>query len=140
MVLSFRRITTALALAGVLVAGTGCAALQEKYQTVVSAIGSVSTATVSPTAVIIAANAFDGIKVTATNYLTRPRCNGANGPVCRSPAATKVIVPAIRSGTIARDQLEQFLRDHPGQLGPTGAYDALNASIGTLKGVLAQYQ
>lgn len=109
----------------------GCASLTNTWN-------AVTGATVSPAAVIVAANAFDALEVTATNYLKLKKCDGSN-PVCRSPAATKVIVPAVRSGRVARNNLEQFLKDNPGQLGPSGLYNALTASINTLQGVIAAY-
>jgi hypothetical protein len=125
-----KRIILALSLAFAL---AGCASLTNTWN-------AVTGATVSPAAVIVAANAFDALEVTATNYLKLVKCNGSNGPVCRDPAATKVIIPAVRSGRVARNNLEQFLKDNPGQLGPSGLYNALTASINTLQGVVAQYQ
>lgn len=115
----------------------GCATqFGQKVEGVVSAI---TGATVSPQAVIVASNVFDGLERTATNYLRLTRCNGTNGPICRDPNATKTLIPAIRSGRVARNNLQQFMTDHPGQLGPSGLYDALQASITTLQNVFAQY-
>lgn len=111
----------------------GCAQLNTLYQTATT----LSDASVSPTAVIVAANSFDAIEVTATNYLTLPKCPKAT--ICRDPQATKVLIPAIKSGRIARNNLKAFLRTHPGQLGSKGLYDALNASITTIQGVINQY-
>lgn len=124
-----RRIA-AIVLAGCLLAS--CASLQNAYN---AATG----ANVNPTTVIVAANTFDALEATATNYLKLPKCTASNGPICRDPAATKAIIPAVRSGRVARTNLEQFFKDHPGQLGPTGLYSALTASISTLQGVYAQY-
>lgn len=109
----------------------GCASLTKTWD-------AVTGATVSPAAVIVAANAFDALEVTATNYLRLKKCNGTN-PVCRDPAVTKIIVPAVRSGRVARNNLEQFLKDNPGKLGPSGLYNALTSSINTLQGVIATY-
>ncbi|KGT75782.1 hypothetical protein MA20_31790 [Bradyrhizobium japonicum] len=128
-----------LAIAGLALALAGCAqwqAIEQKVSTVASAI---SGATVNPQAVLVASNIFDGLEVTATNYLRLAKCNGTT-PVCRDPAATKTIIPAVRSGRVARNNLQQFFKDHPGQLGPSGLYDALQKSIGTLQSVYAQYQ
>lgn len=111
----------------------GCAQVNSLYQ----AASKISDASVSPTAVIIAANGFDAIEVTAANYLTLPRCPKVT--VCRDPQATKVLIPAIKSGRIARNNLKAFLRTHPGQLGSKGLYDALNASISTIQGIISQY-
>lgn len=99
-----------------------------------------TSAQVTPTTVLVAANTFDALEATATHYLRLPRCSSISGPICRDPAATKLIIPAIRSGRVARNNLEQFFYDHPGQLGPQGLYDALQAAIATLQGVFAQYR
>lgn len=100
----------------------------------------VTSASVPPSLVLVAGNTFDGLEATATQYLRKARCTGSNGPVCRSPAATKVIIPAVRSGRVARNNLEQFLADHPGELGPKGDYDALVAANATLQGAIAQFK
>lgn len=110
----------------------GCAQVQNAWTTLTGA-------QVSPQAVIVAANTFDALEATATNYLRLRKCTGTNGPVCRDPAATAKIIPAIRAGRVARNNLEQFLKDHPGQLGPSGLYDALVTANTTLQGVFAQY-
>lgn len=104
-----------------------------------TALDVLSGVTVSPEAVVIASNTFNALEATATNYLRLKRCNGNNGPVCRDPAATKVLIPAIRTARKARNDLEQFLTDHPGQLGPTGLYDALRQSVETVKNIVIQY-
>jgi hypothetical protein len=112
---------------------TACASLQNDWAVLTSSQVTVTT-------VAVAGNTFDALEATATAYLRLPRCSGTNGPACRSPSATAAIIPAVRSGRVARNNLEQFFTDHPGQLGPQGLYDALQASISTLQGVIAQYQ
>jgi|SRR6185437_14275319 len=109
-----------------------CAQLQNAWNLV-------TTSQVSPTAVIVAANAFDAVEATATNYLRLPKCTATNGPVCRNPKATAAIIPAIRSGRVARNNLEQFMKDNPGQLGPQGLYNALTTATSTLQAIFAQY-
>lgn len=94
---------------------------------------------VTASEVAVAGNTFDGLEAIATGYLRLVRCNGANGPICRDPVATPKIIAAVRSGRVARNNLEQFFKDHPGQLGPSGLYDALQTSISTLQSVFAQY-
>lgn len=111
---------------------TACAQLQNDWNTLTSAQVTITT-------VAVAGNTFDALEATATSYLRLPRCSGSNGPVCRDPSATKKIISAVRAGRVARNNLEQFFTDHPGQLGPQGLYDALQTSIGTLQGVIAQY-
>lgn len=110
----------------------GCAQFQNAWDTLTSA--KVTAAMVS-----VAGNTFDALEATATNYLRLPKCTGSNGPACRDPKATAAIIPAIRSGRVARNNLEQFFADHPGELGPQGLYDALQSSISTLQGAFAQY-
>lgn len=111
---------------------SGCANVERAWDTL-------TTSQVSPTVVIVAANTFDGLEATATNYLRLPRCTGANGPVCRDPRATSQIIPAVRAGRAARNALEDFLRSHPGQLGPSGLYDSLIAASNTLQAIFTQY-
>ena len=110
----------------------GCAQLQSDWS-------AITGASVSPTAVIVAANAFDGVEATATNYLRLKKCSALTGPVCRNPAATAAIIPAIRSGRQARNALETFMQQNPGVLGPTGLYNALTAATSTLEQIFSTY-
>lgn len=98
-----------------------------------------TTASVDPQAIIVAANTFDGLQATAKAYLRLPRCTGANGPVCRSPAATPPLINAVQSGRRARNAALAFLKSHPGQLGPQGVYDALQSSVGLIQSIFATY-
>lgn len=110
----------------------GCATFQKDWS-------AVTGATISPTAVIVAANSFDALEATATSYLTFCKANRAL-PVCSGyVAARKQIVPAVRSGRAARNNLETFMQQNPGALGPSGLYNALTSAIGTLQQVVAQY-
>ena len=110
-----------------------CANLQNAYSTLTSA-------QVTATQVSVAGNTFDGLEATATAYLRLKRCNGSNGPICRDPKVTPQIIGAVRAGRVARNNLEQFFTDHPGQLGPSGDYAALTTAISTLQAALAQYR
>lgn len=111
----------------------GCARLQASWN-------ALTTSQVDATTVIVAANTFNALEATATNYLSLPRCTSTGKPVvCRSPAATAKIIPAVRAGRVARNNLEQFLADHPGQIGAKGLYDALVSANTTLQGIFAQY-
>ena len=122
------------ALAVLLLAGSlaGCASISNTYDTLTGSA-------VSPMAVIIAGNAFDGVEATATNYLRLPNCLKLTGPICRTTTATNAIIPAVRSGRAARNALESFMMANPGKLGPTGLYNALKAATATLQQVFAQY-
>jgi hypothetical protein len=99
----------------------------------------VTSAQVTTTQVVVLGNTFDALEATATNYLNLPKCSGTNGPVCAEPAAVAKIIPAIRSGRVARDNLEQFAADHPDKLGSSGLYDALKTTVATIQGIFAQY-
>lgn len=110
----------------------GCASLQNGYAIITGA-------TVSPAAVIVAGNAFDAIEATATNYLTFCKANRTIAGCGSYVAARKAILPAVRSGRVARNNLENFMAANPGQLGPSGLYNALVTSINTLQAVAAQY-
>lgn len=133
------KLVRAVAIAAALMTLGGCAQWQAIEQKVSNVASAISGATVSPQAVLVASNIFDGLEVTATNYLHLAKCNGTT-PVCRDATATKAIIPAVRSGRVARNNLQQFFKDHPGQLGPAGLYDALQASIATLQAAYAKYQ
>ncbi len=109
-----------------------CAQLQSDWS-------AITGASVSPTAVIVAGNAFDAVEATATNYLRLKKCSAATGPVCRNPAATAAIIPAIRSGRQARNALETFMQQNPGVLGPTGLYNALTTATSTLEQIFSTY-
>lgn len=108
----------------------GCAKLQ-------AAVNYATSATVSPVGVYIAANTFNGLEVSAKNYLLLPSC-AKNPQPCRSPAITPPIIDWVQKGRAARNNLEAFLDSHPGQLGLQGDYDALNAAIGSLQTIFAQ--
>lgn len=110
----------------------GCASLQNDWNALTGSV-------VSPTAVIVAGNSFDALEATATNYLRLVKCNDSNGPICRDPKATAMIIPAIRSGRAARTNLEQFMGDNPGKLGDQGLYNALQTAITTLKQAFSIY-
>lgn len=110
----------------------GCAQLKNEWN-------AVTGATVSPEAVLVAANSFDALEATATNYLTFCKANRTLSVCSSYVAARKQILPAIRSGRVARNNLENFLQQNPGQLGPSGLYNALMAAITTIQGTITQY-
>lgn len=131
------RLFAVAALIGLVAPSLGaCTTFTQKFEAVASAV---SGATVDPQAVLIASNTFDGLQRTATNYLRLKRCSAVSGPICRSPEATKKIIPAIRAGRVARNNLQLFLKQHPGALGPQGLYDSLQAAITTLQSVFDTY-
>ena len=114
----------------------GCAQLQADYD-------ALTGATVSPASVYIAANAFDAVEATATNYIKLPLCGStglATGAPCRSQTAVNLIVPAVRSGRLARNQLEAATFS-PNATAPTpaSAMTLLKGATTTLQQVLAEY-
>ena len=103
-----------------------------------AAWNAITGAQLSPKAVYIAVNSFDALERTATNYLRLKKCNGTT-IICRDPIATSKLIPAIQSARLARNNLEQFLKTHPGQLGPQGLYDALENAMSTIETIVNQY-
>lgn len=108
----------------------GCAQLTNAWNVVTGS-------SVNPEAVYIAENAFDTVEATATNYLIYCKTHRSQS-VCAQSAINQVI-PAVRAGRVARTNLDQFMKDNPGALGPSGLYNALTAATATLKAILAQY-
>lgn len=109
----------------------------ERFKAVAETVGEFR---ITPEAVILASNAFDAAEITATNYLNLKRCTKVNVTfVCRNPTATQMIIPAIRSGRVARDNLQQFLKDHPNELAPATIYEKLTSVTDTLKSIYSQY-
>lgn len=100
-------------------------------------IATLEGTTVSPTQVVVAANAFDAVEATATNYLKLPLCPGA--VVCRTVAGVKAIVPLIRSGRQARTAMEAYVTANPGQAVPVTLYDTTMTAVSALQSALAQY-
>jgi len=109
---------------------SACANLQNFWSTATGA-------SVSPTAVYVARNSFDAIEVTATNYIVyckvHPKTTG-----CSKVAIAKLI-PAVRSGRVARNNLVQFQKNNPGVWGPSGLYNALVTATDTVQQISAQY-
>jgi hypothetical protein len=129
-----KRILVAAFLGAALALG-GC----QTFSTISTAFHAVTGAKVTVQQVSVAATAFDGLKATGTNYLLRPRCSEADVPLCSKPEVAKAVIQAIDAGTLARNNLEAFVRDHPAELGTSGLYDALSVSISTLQGIFNAY-
>ena len=108
----------------------GCANFQNAW-------GIVSGATVSPVAVYVARNSFDAAEVSATNYIVYCKVHPATYGCSR--VAIAKLIPAVRSGRVARSNLTQFQKNNPGALGPSGLYNALNAATSTIQAISAQY-
>ena len=74
----------------------GCANFQNAW-------GIVSGATVSPVAVYVARNSFDAAEVSATNYIVFCKVHPATYGC--SKVAIARLIPAVRSGRVARNNL-----------------------------------
>jgi hypothetical protein len=98
-----------------------CASLQTAYKIVTGA-------SVSPTQIVVAANAFDALEGTATQYLVYCKANLATA-VC-SADNRRSVIKYVRSGRTARNQLEPYITS--GSAGPSALYNTLIASINQL--------
>ena len=93
---------------------------------------------VTPQQIYIAANAFDAVKVSATNYLGLRRCP-TNAPFCRDPSVTKKLIPLIRAGTIARNNAVAWARANPNGFADKTLYEKLTAITSTIEEMMRQY-
>ena len=128
-----------LAIAALAASLGGCATLSTEWANLSNAVGTVTGSTVSPQAVIVAGNAMDALEGTAANYLNFCKANRTNVTCVNYVAARKKIIPAVRAVRVARVNLESFMAAHPGQLGPSGLYDALTAALATAQSIANQY-
>ena len=103
----------------------GCANLQTAWQMITSA-------SVSPTQIIVAGNAFDAAEASATQYLLFCKVN----PVMKVCDLTtrKTVVAAVRAGRTARNGLEPYIVS--GTAGPSALFNTMVASINTLQAQL----
>lgn len=86
--------------------------------------------TVSPTQIIVAANAFDAGEASATQYLLY--CKAAvPAPTYCALATRKAVVSAVRAGRAARAQLEPYIVS--GAAGPSAIYNTLVAIVTQLQ-------
>lgn len=114
----------------------GCAQFQQ-FET---DVGFVTSATVPASAAVVAANSFDAIEATATNYLRLPTCSGsASQPICKTQVAVNAIVPAIRSGRGARNAIESLLAKNNNGAIPVATYDTLTSAVSVLQNIYSQY-
>lgn len=108
-----------------------------QFQSFEGAISRITTAQISPQAVYLAENGYDAIEVTATGYLRICHARMST-PGCSSTAIAQLI-PAVRSGRIARSNINSFMKAHPDPLGAAGLYDALVTATNTLQSISTQY-
>jgi hypothetical protein len=112
-------IATALSLAG-------CAQLQA----IQGVYATVTTATVSPGQVVIAANAYDALKATAINYGNYCVANKFPRPIC-SASNRRAVIKAVRAGDAARIQLEASINTN--QPAVASVYNALISAVNALQ-------
>lgn len=106
-----------------------------------AALAQIASVKVDPKLVLVAANTFNVLEATATNYIRLPACTPDNRPVCREPEVTAIIIPAVYSGRTARNGLREFYRRHPNvPLGPQGLFDALTSANSVLQEIFAQHK
>lgn len=103
----------------------GCATELQKLQSVYTVV---TGATVSPQAIVVAANSFDALEGTATTYLVYCRKNLATA-IC-SAQNRRIVIGAVRTGRNARNQLETYVaRQTPA---PAPLYNVLITAINAL--------
>ena len=100
-----------------------CASLQTAWSVVTGV-------SVSPTQIIVAANAFDAGEASATQYLLY--CRAAAPPPSYCALATRQqVVAAVRAGRVTRAQLEPYIVSNTA--GPAALYNALIATVTSLQ-------
>lgn len=101
----------------------GCASLTKVWDVATGV-------TVSPTQIIVAANAFDAGEASATQYLLF--CKAANpAPSYCALSTRKSVISAVRAGRVARNQLEPYVIS--GDAGPAAIYNTLVSVVSTLQ-------
>ena len=98
-----------------------CASLQTAWSVVTGA-------SVSPTQIIIAANAFDAGEASATQYLLYCKAT-VPAPAYCALSTRQSVVKAVRAGRVARNQLEPYVVS--GAAGPAAIYNTLIATVQT---------
>src|SRR6267154_3509298 len=105
----------------------GCASTLAKLET---AYEVVTTASVTPTQIVIAGNAFDAAEIGATGYLTYCSTHKAESPCAL--VTRKRVVASVRAGRTARNALEPYVL--AGSAGPVVLYNALINAVSAIKG------
>jgi len=100
-----------------------CASLQTAWNVVTGT-------SVSPTQIIVAANAFDAGEASATQYLLYCKATVPAPSYC-ALATRQAVVKAVRAGRITRNQLEPYIVS--GTAGPAALYNTLIATVTALQ-------
>ena len=115
------KIKSAIAIAAVALALGACAQLKTVYSLVTDTV-------VSPTQVIVTANAFDALEGSATQYLVYCRTN-LTVPAC-SATNRRAVIKYVRAGRAARNQLETYIVQNANA--PSAVYNTLVAAVNSL--------
>lgn len=94
---------------------------------------------VTPQSAVVAINTFDALETIATGYLRLPPCVSTGPVVCRQAVAVANIIPAVRTGRVARDEIVLLLKQNSGANIPVANFNTLQAVITTLQAVYAHY-
>lgn len=108
----------------------GCAQLQTAINDIQQTYTLVTTATVSSSQAGIVANAFDALKVTATNYGNYCITKKFPLPVC-SASNRRGVIRAVTAGTAARAQIEAAISTAQPITGTV--YNALVSAVQSLQ-------
>lgn len=100
-----------------------CATLQSDWSIITGA-------SISPTQIVIAANAFDAAEATATQYLLYCKATIPAPSIC-ALKTRQTVVSAVRAGRTARNQLEPYVVS--GTAGPAAIYNTLTATVSSLQ-------
>lgn len=103
----------------------GCASLQNDWNIITGT-------TVSPTQIIVVANAFDAGEASATQYLLYCKVNATVAACALKTRQT--VVAAVRAGRAARTQLEPYITS--GTAGPIALYNTLTAVVSSLQSTI----
>jgi hypothetical protein len=113
-------VATWIAIVGLMLGS--CANLQTAWTVI-------TTASVSPTQIIIAGNSFDAAEASATQYLAACKAGAIPATACALSTRQKVVA-AVRAGRSARNGLEPYVVS--GTAGPSALYNTMITSINTL--------
>lgn len=105
---------------------SGCATFQKDWSIITGT-------TVSPTQIIVTANAFDAAEASATQYLLYCKATVPAPSYC-ALQTRKTVVAAVRAGIVARNQLEPYITS--GTAGPLAIYNTLLATVASLQSAI----
>jgi hypothetical protein len=102
----------------------------------ISNLYTIASGSASPSQVYVAANAFDAVEGTATQYLRLPLCPQSQ-PVCRTKTTSQVVYNNVKTARAARNALEAYMTANPGAPVPVSNYNILVTALQTLNALVA---